>query len=171
MITLLLINPIVMSHRAQLQKFTLYHFSFYSIQEEWEHLRKQKPISQAETRIGTSSYCTFNSKTSPEKITLTVVETQQLADIEQTDSKKEFYCLKWTIYFGRRKVCVNFKTDTDNLIFVVYCYWNNLYLKENEIDLKLTESQSLLAKRVYPLIEIDIFFKWCIELDGTTVHK
>ena len=38
---------------------------------------------------------------------------QQLPDIEKTDSEEEISCLKWTIYNGRRKVCVNFQTDTD----------------------------------------------------------
>ena len=33
-------------------------------------------------------------KTFPEKPTLTVVEMQQLPDIEKTDSKKEISCLK-----------------------------------------------------------------------------
>ena len=51
--------------------------------------------------------------TSPEQFTLTVVEIQQLPDTEKTDSKEEISCLKWTIYFGRRKVCVNFQTNTD----------------------------------------------------------
>ena len=41
-------------------------------------------------------------KGSPEKITLTLVETQQLPDIEDVDSKDEISCLKWTIYNGRR---------------------------------------------------------------------
>ena len=45
---------------------------------------------------------------SPGKITLTLVETQQLTDIEKTDSKDEISRLKWTIYNGRRKVCINF---------------------------------------------------------------
>ena len=36
-------------------------------------------------------------KTSPEKITLTVVEMQQLPDLERTDSKQEISCPKWTI--------------------------------------------------------------------------
>ena len=85
-------------------------------------------------------------KTSPENLPLTVVEMQQLPDIEKTDSKEKISCLKWTIYNGRRKVCVNFQTDTDKLNIVVYRYRNNLYLKNNEIDLKLTEYQSLLAK-------------------------
>ena len=110
-------------------------------------------------------------KTSPEKLTLTVVEMQQLADIEKTDSKEEIFCLKWTIYIGRRKVCVNFQTDTDKLNIVVYRYRNNLYLKDNELDLNLSEYQSLLAKRVYLLSYIDIFYKRCIVLDETTVHN
>ena len=40
-------------------------------------------------------------KDSPAKITLTLVETQQLPDIEKGDSKHEISCLKWTIYNGR----------------------------------------------------------------------
>ena len=96
---------------------------------------------------------------------------QQLPDIEKTDSKEEISCLKWTIYNGRRKVCVNFQTDTDKLNIVVYRYRNNLYLKDNEVDLKLIEYQSLLAKLIYLLSYIDIFYKQCIVLDETTVHN
>ena len=73
---------------------------------------------------------------------------KQLPDIEKTDSKEEISCLKWTIYNDRRKVCVNFQTDRGKLNIVVYRYWNNLYLKDKELDLKLSEYQSPLAKRV-----------------------
>ena len=34
------------------------------------------------------------SKDSPEKITLTLVETQQLPDIEKSDSRYEIFCLR-----------------------------------------------------------------------------
>ena len=110
-------------------------------------------------------------KTSPEKLELTVVEMQQLPDLEKTDSKEEISCLKRTIYNGRRKVCVNFQTDTDKLNIVVYRYRNMLYLKDDEVDLKLTEYQSLLAKRIHLLSYIDILYKRCIVLDETTVHN
>ena len=40
-------------------------------------------------------------ETSPEKLTLTVVE---LPDIEKTDSREEISCLKWTNFNGRRNV-------------------------------------------------------------------
>ena len=66
-------------------------------------------------------------KTSREKLTLTVVEMQHLSDIEKNKSKKEISCLKHTKCNGRRKVCVNFQTDTDKLNFVMYRYRNSLY--------------------------------------------
>ena len=62
-------------------------------------------------------------KTLPKKLkktTLTLVETQQLPDIEVADSEDEISCLKWTIYNGRRKVCINLQTDTDKVNTVVY---------------------------------------------------
>ena len=113
----------------------------------------------------------LKSEDSPEKITLTLVETQQLPDIEEADSKDEISCLKWTIYNGRRKVCINFQTDTDKVNIVVYRYRNNTYLKDTEKDLELTEYKKILARRVYLLSYMDIFYKRCIVLDETTVHN
>ena len=68
-------------------------------------------------------------------------------------------------------MCVNFQTDTDKLNIVVYRYWNNLYLKDNEVDLKMTEYHSLLAKSIHLLSYTDIFYKRFITLDKTTVHN
>ena len=65
---------------------------------------------------------------------------------------------------------MNFQTDTDKLNFVVYRYRNNFYLKDNEVILKLSEYESLLAKRVFLLNYIVIIYKRCIVLDETTVH-
>ena len=39
------------------------------------------------------------------------------------------------------------------------------------MELKLTEYKKLLAKRVYLLSYIDIFYKLCIVLDETSVHN
>ena len=127
-------------------------------------------FSKLKTKLGLY-HVERKNEDSPEKITLTLVETQQLPDIEKIDSKDEISCLKWTIYNGRRKVCINFQTDTDRVNIVVYRYRNNTYLKDTEMDLKLTEYKNLLAKRVYLLSYIDIFYKRCIVLDKTTVHN
>ena len=49
------------------------------------------------SKLGLYHVVLTNPKTSPEKLTLTVVEMQQLLDIEKTYSKEELSCLKWTI--------------------------------------------------------------------------
>ena len=87
----------------------------------------------------------LKSKDSPEKITPTLEKTQQLPDIEKPDSKDEISCLKWTTYNGRRKVCINFETDTDKVNIAVYRYRNSTYLNDPERDLKLAEYKKLLA--------------------------
>ena len=86
------------------------------------------------------------SKSPAEKLTLIVTEVQKSPNIEKSDSKEEFSCLKWTIYNARRKVCVNFETDTDKLNIVVYGNQNSLYHRDNEISLNLTKYQSPLTK-------------------------
>ena len=111
-----------------------------------------------------------NPKSFPKK-TITLVEIQKLPDFEKVDSKDENSCLKWTIYNGRKEVCINFWTNKNKVNIVVYRYRNNTYLKVTEMELKLTEYKKLLAKRVYLLSYIDIFYKRCIVLDETTVHN
>ena len=88
------------------------------------------------------------TKDSPGNILLTLVETQQLPDIEKVDSKDEISRLKWTFYNSRRKVCINFQTDGDKVNMVAYRYRNNAYLKDTEMDKKLTEYKKIFAKRV-----------------------
>ena len=85
-------------------------------------------------------------KTSAEKLTLFVVEVQKLANIGKTDSRENNPCLIWAVNNGRRKLCVNSENDTENLDIVVYRYQNKLYFKDNEIELRLTQYESLLAK-------------------------
>ena len=65
----------------------------------------------------------------------------------------------------------NFQIDTDKVTIVVYHYRSNTYLKDTEMDLKLTEYKKLLAKLFYLLSYIDIFYKRCIVLDEKTVHN
>ena len=122
------------------------------------------------TKLG-QYHVELKSKDSPGNITLILVETQQLPVIEKVGSKDEISCSKWTIYKGSRKRCINFQTDADKVNIVVYRYRNNTYLKDTEMDLKLTENKKLLAKRVYLLSYIDIFYKRCIVLDETFVYN
>ena len=106
----------------------------------WNIGDKRNLFLKLETKLGLY-YVELRSirKDSPKKITLTLVKTQQLPYFEKVDSKDEISCLNWTIYNGRRKVCNNFQTDTDKVNIVVYRYWSNTYLEDNEIELKSTK--------------------------------
>ena len=121
------------------------------------------------SKLGLYHVVPTTPKTSLEKLKLTVVEMQQLPNIKKTDSKEQMTCLKWTIFKGRRNVCVNFQTDRDKVNIVVYRYRNNTYLKDTERELKLNEYEKHSAERVYFLSYIDSFYKWCVVLDETTV--
>ena len=136
----------------------------------WNIVDNKNLFLKLKTRLGLY-HVELKSKDSPKKNMLTLVETQQLPDNQKADSKDEISCLKWTIYNGRRKVCISFQTDTDKVNIVVYRYRNSTYLRDTEMDLKFTEYKKLLAKRVYLLNYIDIFYKLCIVLDETTVHN
>ena len=118
------------------------------------------------SKLGIYHVVLSTPKTSLKKLTLTVVEMQQLPDVTQPDSKEEISCLKWTIHTGKRKVCVNFQTDTDKLNFVVYRYRNNLYPKDNEVILKLSEYETLLTKRVYLSSYIDKYILQAVHCTG-----
>ena len=153
-ICIVLLKPISSVHSLS--------FFFYSSQDDLELGENRNLFLKLKSKLGLYPIVLTTPKTSPEIPTLTVDEMQQLSDIEKTDSKEEKSRRNWTIYNGRRKVCVNFHTNTDKLKIVVYRYRNILYLKHNEVDLKLTEYQSLLAKRIYLLSYID--FCWASRL-------
>ena len=103
----------------------------------------RKLFLRLKTKLGLY-HVELKSKDSPEKITLTLVETKQLPDIGEAYSKDEISCFKWTFYNGRRKVCINFQTDTDKENIFVFHYRNSTYLQDTEMDLKLTEYKKFL---------------------------
>ena len=72
---------------------------------------------------------------------------------------------------GKKKVCVNFKTDTHKKEIVVNKYRNSLYLKEKEVDLKMTKYQMVKIRRVCILSYSDIFQKRCDVLDERIVQN
>ena len=135
----------------------------------WNFGENRNLFLQLKSKLGLYHVLLTTSKPSDEKITLTLVEIQQLPEIEKVDSKKEISCLKWALYNGRRNVCISFKTDMDKLKILVYRYRNNTYVKDTEVELKLAEYEKLLPERVYLLSYIDVFFERYIVLDETAV--
>ena len=93
-----------------------------------------------------------------------------LRDIKKTAFKKNFSCLKRTVYKDEKSKCDS--QDWYRKLNDVVChYWNSLNPKGNAIDLKLTEQQMLLAKRGYLVSYIDIFFQQSAVLDETPAYN
>ena len=137
----------------------------------WNIGENKNLFPKLKSKLGFYQVVPTTPNTSPKKITLNLVEMQQLPEIEKVNSKDEISCPRWTLSNGRREVCITFKTDMIKLNIVVYRYRNNTYVKDTEVLLKLTEYEKLLSKRVYIFSYIDVFFKQCIVLVETTVHN
>ena len=121
MIKLLLTNLFVLFCNKQLQLFSLYyHFLSIGVRMSWNIGENWNLFLKFKSKLELHHVVLSTPKTSPEKITLTLVEMQQLPEIEKVDSKNEISCLKRTIYNGRRKVCISFKTDVNKLNIVVH---------------------------------------------------
>ena len=108
----------------------------------WNIQDIRNPFLKLQSYIGLHYVVLTISKTSHEKLTVKNHtnygwHAATYKALKRIDSKEELYGLNWTIYNGRRKECVIFKTDTENHNIVWYCYWNNFYLKNNGIDLNL----------------------------------
>ena len=106
-----------------MQLSTLINYSFFRVNESWNIGDERNLFLKLKTKLGLY-HVELRSKPKdfPSKITLTLVETQQLPDNEKVDSKDEISSLKWTIYNVRRKVCINFQIDADKINIVVYCH-------------------------------------------------
>ena len=137
----------------------------------WNIGENRNLFPKLKSKMGLYDFLPTTQKTSPGKCTLTLVEMQELLENEKMDSWNEISCLKWTLYNGGRKACISFKTEMEKLNNVVYRYRNITYVKYTEMELKVTAYEKRLFKRVYLLSYIDLFFKRCIVLDKTTVHK
>ena len=135
----------------------------------WNIGENRNLFLRLKSKLGLYLVVLTTQKSSPTEITLTIAELQQLQELEHCGD--EISCFKWTIYNGRRKICVGFQTDTDKVDIVVYRYCKITYLKDTEFELKLAEYNTLLTKRLYLLSYLDTFYRRCIVLDESTIHN
>ena len=72
----------------QLQVFTLYyHFLSFGVRMSWNIGENRNLFLKLKSKLGLHHVVLTTPKTSPEKINLTLVEMQQLPEIEKVDSK------------------------------------------------------------------------------------
>ena len=120
MIKTLLINSFVKFEKSNFICLPFINIFSIRVKVSWNIGGKRNFFLKLKSKLGLYHVVFTTPKTSLEKLTLIVVEMQQLPDIESIDSKEDQSFRKWTLYNGRRKVCVNVQTDTDKLNIVVY---------------------------------------------------
>ena len=78
-----------MYYKRYFHLFTLNHNSSFRVKMSWNIGENRNLFLKLKSELGLYHVVLTTPKTSPEKLTLTVVEMQQLPDIEKTDSKKK----------------------------------------------------------------------------------
>ena len=86
-----------MIYKKYFQVFTLYHFFANRVRMSWNIGDNGNLFLKLKSKLGLYHIALTTSKTSLQKLTVTVVEMQELPNIETTDSEEEISCLKWTI--------------------------------------------------------------------------
>ena len=94
-------NPFVKFHKKYFHRFTLYHYFSIRIRMIWNIGEGRNLFLKLKSKLGLYHLVLTTPKTFPEKLTLTVVEMQQLPDVEKTVSKEKVSRLIWTKFKGR----------------------------------------------------------------------
>ena len=153
---------------AKLLLFNLNQYSFSRIGMSWNIGDRRNLILKLKKKSDSVKLYRQKQETRPKKYTNSSTNAR-IARFWNDWVGEEIFCLKLTIYNGRRKLCVSHQIELNKLNIVVYRYQNNVYLKDLEMELKRTENKKLFSERGCPLRYTDVFFEQCIVLDETTV--
>ena len=117
---LLPITPIAVSYKTNC-RYLLWIYVFHFQFSVTRNLGDNKKPSLWRSNQSCDSIIFFQQfQTTPEKPSF--ITAQQWSDTGPTDPLDRMFYLKDTINFGRRKMFVNFWTETDKLNIVFYCY-------------------------------------------------
>ena len=115
MIKLLVIHPFVLSYKNIFICLLFINFLCIPIRLSSNIGGNRNIFLELKSKLGFDHVVLKIPKSSPEKLTLTLFEIRHLQDNEKTDCREKTSCLKWTKFYARRKLFVNFHTDTDKL--------------------------------------------------------
>ena len=87
--TFILINPFVLFYRKYFLLFLLYPFFSIRIKMNWNIGENRNFFLKLISKLGLCHVALTILKTPPEKLTVTVVEMQQLPGIEKKESQEE----------------------------------------------------------------------------------
>ena len=152
-----------------LQLFNLNHIFLIRVRMIWNIGQFTNLLLKLKTKLGLYVFPVCKTRKFSKKTLLTTLEIEKLPDFENLDLKDNFFP-KVTIYYGRIKVCMNYKTEPNKANFAAYSYQNNTFFKDTENELKTTEQEELFPKLFFLLKCFDIFSGFAFVFNKATVH-
>ena len=94
MVQLLHINPFVMFYKKYFLMFTFYHCFSIRVRMSWKIGENRNLFLKLKSKMGLSHVVFTTPKAFLKVLKLTLVQTQQIADNEETDCKEKLSCPK-----------------------------------------------------------------------------
>ena len=106
-----------------------------------------------------------------QKNSLTIIESQNLPNLQNLDVDSQKSHFEWTLHNGRRKMHIGYRSDTRKIDLVEYRR-NGIQWKNNQsFQLQREEYDKLLDMLPSLLGYVESFKKSCVIIDECTVEK
>ena len=106
-----------------------------------------------------------------QKTSLTIIESQDLPNLQNLDVDSQISHFEWTLHNGRRKTHIRYRSDTKKIDLVEYRRNGNQWKYNQSSQLQREEYDKLLDMLPSLLGYVETFKKSCIITDECTVEK
>ena len=106
-----------------------------------------------------------------QKISLTIIESQNLPNLQNLDVDSQISHFEWTLHNGRRKIHIGYRSDTKKIDLVEYRRKGNQWKNNQSLQLPREEYDKLLDMLPSLLGYVEIFKKSCMNIDECTVEN
>ena len=106
-----------------------------------------------------------------QKISLTIIESQNLPNLQNSDINSQISHFEWILHNGRRKIHIGHRSDTKKIELEEYRRNGNQWKNNQTLQLQREEYDKLLDMLPSVLGYVETFKKFCIIIDECTVEN
>ena len=106
-----------------------------------------------------------------QKISLTIIESQNLPDLQNLDVDSQISRFEWILHNSRRKIHIGYRSDTKKIELVQYRRKGNQWKNNQSLQLQREEYDKLIDMLPSLLGYVETFKKSCIIIDECTVEN
>ena len=106
-----------------------------------------------------------------QKLSLTVLESQNLPKLQDLDTESQISQFKWTLHNGRRKIFLSYRSDIKKIDLIEYRRKGNTWKNNQNFQLERKEYDNLVDFIPSVLSFVETFNKTCIIIDECSVEK